>query len=88
MSPFALPNVIEVAEGIPFIELTDWELPKLYALKGEIVRRGVEAITGLTMPIFDKRRFQHGAMDRAEFETKFPTSEAKYRAVFTELFVP
>ncbi len=64
LSPFALPNVIEVAEGIPFIELTDWNVPKLYALKGEIVRRGVEAITGLTMPIFDKRRFQHGAMER------------------------
>ena len=88
LSPFALPNVIEVAEGIPFIELTDWDVPKLYALKGEIVRRGVEAITGLTMPIFDKRRFQHGAMERAEFDAKFPSSEAKYRAAFTSMFVP
>ena len=88
LSPFALPNVIEVAEGIPFIELTDWEVPKLYALKGEIVRRGVESITGLTMPIFDKRRFQHGAMERAEFESKFPSGEAQYRAAFTERFVP
>ncbi|RLS51373.1 MAG: asparagine synthetase B family protein [Planctomycetota bacterium] len=88
LSPFALPNVIEVAEGIPFIELTDWDVPKLYALKGEIVRRGVEAITGLTMPIFDKRRFQHGAMERAEFDSKFPATEGKYRAAFTQHFVP
>lgn len=88
LSPFALPNVIEVAEGIPFIELTDWEVPKLYALKGEIVRRGVEAVTGLTMPIFDKRRFQHGAMERAEFDLKFPATEGKYRAAFTQHFVP
>lgn len=57
-SPYALPDVIDVAEGIPFIELTDWQHDKLYALKGEIVRRGVAAVTGLQMPIFEKRRFQ------------------------------
>ena len=88
LSPFALPNVIEVAEGIPFIELTDWDVPRLYALKGEVVRRGVEAITGMTMPIFEKRRFQHGAMERTEFETRFPATEGKYRTAFTTLFVP
>src|SRR4029079_2801252 len=32
-SPYALPNVIDVADGIPFIELTDWKHDKLYALK-------------------------------------------------------
>jgi asparagine synthase (glutamine-hydrolysing) len=37
-SPYALPNVIEVAEGIPFIALTDWDHDRLYRLKGEIVR--------------------------------------------------
>lgn len=88
LSPFALPNVIEVAEGIPFIELTDWNVPRLYALKGEIVRRGVEAVTGLTMPIFDKRRLQHGAMNREAFDTIFPATEGKYRAAFTSHFVP
>ena len=34
----------------------------LYSLKGEIVARGVKAITGLDMPVFSKRRFQHGAI--------------------------
>jgi len=78
-SPFALPNVIEVAEGIPFIELTDWDHEKLYALKGEIVRRGVEAITGITMPVFEKRRFQHGAAGRDTFDEVFPAVEQSYR---------
>ncbi len=85
-SPYALPNVIEVAEGIPFIELTDWDHSRLYALKGEIVRRGVEAITGLTMPIFEKRRFQHGVVDETGFEQLFSHSEADYRRMLTAAF--
>lgn len=85
-SPFALPNVIEVAEGIPFIELTEWDHQKLYDLKGEVVRRGVEAITGITMPVFEKRRFQHGAVERSDFESVFPKEELAYRTAFAEMF--
>lgn len=85
-SPYTLPNVITVAEGLPFIELTDWHPERLYALKGEIVRRGVAAITGLTMPVFDKRRFQRGAVDAARFQTVFPASEMAYRRAFSSLF--
>ncbi len=85
-SPFALPAVIEVAEGIPFIELTDWDHEKLYALKGEIVRRGVKAITGMDMPVFEKRRFQHGAIDKDGFASIFPKHDAAYRSTFTKLY--
>jgi asparagine synthase (glutamine-hydrolysing) len=85
-SPFALPNVIEVAEGIPFIELTQWSHDRLYALKGEIVRRGVEQVTGLTMPVFPKRRFQRGAAADETFQDLFPRPEAAYRAAFSRLF--
>ena len=85
-SPFALPNVIEVAEGIPFIELTDWDHEKLYALKGEIVRRGVESITGLTMPIFPKRRFQRGVVEDNTFAELFPSDEIAYREAFQRVF--
>lgn len=85
-SPYALPNVIEVAEGIPFIELTNWDPARLYALKGEIVRRGVEAVTGVTMPIFEKRRFQRGAVDAANFEQLFAHTEADYRRMLTSAF--
>jgi asparagine synthase (glutamine-hydrolysing) len=55
-SPFTRPNVIEVAEGIPFVELTNYQVKSLYALKGEIVSCGVKAITGMNMPVFEKRR--------------------------------
>lgn len=85
-SPFALPNVIEVSEGIPFIELTDWDHGRLYALKGEIARRGIEAVTGLTMPVFEKRRFQNGAADQNTFDNVFPKRELEYRTTFAQLF--
>lgn len=85
-SPYALPNVIEVAEGIPFIELTNWDHEKLYALKGEIVRRGVAAVTGLTMPVFPKRRFQHGAFAEQDATSAFPSHPAAYRRKFEKLF--
>ena len=85
-SPFALPNVIEVAEGIPFVELTGWDHERLYALKGEIVRRGVRAVTGIEMPVFDKRRFQHGAAADDAFDGLFPASANAYRQCFAELY--
>ena len=85
-SPYALPNVIGVAEGIPFIELTDWDHARLYALKGEIVGRGVAALTGLRMPIFEKRRFQRGAIDDDGFADLFPSDPATYRKAFADLY--
>lgn len=85
-SPFALPNVIEVSEGIPFIELTDWDHQRLYDLKGEVVRRGVEAVTGRTMPIFEKRRFQHGAGDESAASRLFPEDPLAYRQAFADVF--
>ena len=83
-SPYALPNVIEVAEGIPFIELTDWDHERLYALKGEIVRRGVRLLTGHEMPVFPKRRFQAGISAEGTVEAMFPSDPALYRRVFQE----
>ena len=52
LQPLHAPDVIEVAEGIPFASLTDYDVPTLYALKGEIVRRGVKAVTGFDMPVY------------------------------------
>ena len=71
-SPFTQPNVIEVAEAIPFAALTGLSVEKLYALKGEIVSRGVKAVTGLNMPVFPKRRFQHGALPRENLRRHLP----------------
>jgi len=85
-SPFALPSVIEVAEGIPFIELTGWDHERLYALKGEVVRRGVRAVTQMEMPVFEKRRFQRGAAAEDAFAALFPTDASAYRQCFAELY--
>jgi asparagine synthase (glutamine-hydrolysing) len=85
-SPFATPNVVAVAEGIPFVELTDWDHERLYALKGEVTRRGVESVTGITMPVFEKRRFQRGAAGQDAFDSVFPSDGNQYRKAFAELY--
>ena len=85
-SPFTRPNVIEVAEGIPFIELTDYSVDRLYALKGEIVSRGIKAITGFDMPVFAKRRFQHGALRVEDLRRHLPAREVDYRKQFLSLY--
>jgi len=81
-SPFTRPGVIETAEGIPFIELTDYDVAKLYSLKGEVVRRGVKAVTGLDMPVFPKRRFQHGAVSVENLRRRLARPEPEYRQRF------
>lgn len=84
-SPFTAPSVVEVAEGIPFASLTNYDVATLYGLKGEIVRRGVAAVTGMQMPVFEKRRFQHGALGRDSLRARLPADEARYREWFAEL---
>jgi asparagine synthase (glutamine-hydrolysing) len=81
-SPYTLPNVIEVSEGIPYIDITNWDHKKLYDLKGQIVSAGVKAITGLEMPVFQKRRFQHGAASESDFGKHFPGKEIAFRKEF------
>jgi asparagine synthase (glutamine-hydrolysing) len=85
-SPYTRPNVMEIAEGIPFAALTQYDVPTLYSLKGEIVRRGVKAVTGLDMPIFEKRRFQHGAMAADALHRRLGGSETEYRRAFTAMY--
>jgi asparagine synthase (glutamine-hydrolysing) len=85
-SPFLRPSVIAVAEAVPFIELTGYDVPRLYALKGEIVSYGVKAVTGFTMPVYPKRRFQHGALPEAAMHQRMPSREAEYRRRFLSLY--
>lgn len=85
-SPYTLPNVIEIAESIPFIEMTEWDHNKLYDLKGRIVSAGVKKITGLDMPVYKKRRFQHGATTESVFDQHFPKSDMAYRKVFQQVY--
>ena len=77
-SPYTLPNVIEISEAIPFI--------KLYSLKGKIVSSGIKKITGFEMPVFTKRRFQHGAISKEGFSRHFPQRENEYRKAFLSIY--
>jgi asparagine synthase (glutamine-hydrolysing) len=85
-SPYLSPDVIEVAEGIPFAALTRYDVPTLYALKGEIVRRGVKAVTGIDMPVFPKRRFQHGAIPVGALQARIGQGESSHRRTFYSLY--
>jgi asparagine synthase (glutamine-hydrolysing) len=85
-SPFTQPSVIAVAESIPFIALTAYDVERLYALKGDIVARGVKAVTGFAMPVFTKRRFQHGAVSEETMQARLPLREAEYRQKFLSLY--
>jgi asparagine synthase (glutamine-hydrolysing) len=84
-SPYTRPSVIAIAEAIPFAELTQGSHDRLYALKGEIVSRGVKAVLGLEMPAFPKRRFQHGSVAAKDVGRIFPQNEARYRRHFEKL---
>lgn len=86
-SPFTQPRVVAVAEAIPFISLTGYEVGKLYELKGEVVSRGVAQLTGLRMPVFPKRRFQHGALSAEALRQRLPFREAEYRKQFLSLYL-
>ena len=84
-SPYTRPSVIAVAEAIPFAELTEGSLQRLYALKGEIVSRGVRQVLGIEMPVFPKRRFQHGSVGAKDVARLFPENELRYRRHFDML---
>jgi asparagine synthase (glutamine-hydrolysing) len=84
-SPYTRPSVIAVAEAIPFPALTEGSHEKLYALKGEIVARGVRSVLGIEMPVFPKRRFQHGSVSATRAARVFPQDEARYRRHFETL---
>lgn len=85
-SPFTRPDVIEIAEGIPFAQLTDYDVPTLYSLKGEIVRRGVRAVTGYDMPVFPKRRFQDGVTSPSARRSRLDGDERTYRQRFLAMY--
>jgi asparagine synthase (glutamine-hydrolysing) len=59
-SPYTTRSVIAQAVAIPFEELLQGSVERLYSLKAQVVREGVEAVTGIRMPVFAKRRFQAG----------------------------
>ena len=85
-SPFTRPAVIAVAEAIPFAALSDMSVDRLYSLKGEIARRGIRAHFGVELPVFAKRRFQHGAIPVNRLRDRLGTREADYRRQYLALY--
>jgi len=86
LSPYTKPSIIAVAEGIPFATLSEMSVDKLYSLKGEIVSRGIKAVTGMDMPVFPKRRFQHGAVAVERLRERLPAKELQYRKQFLAIY--
>ena len=80
-SPFTRPSVVAVAEAIPFAALTAGSHERLYALKGEVLSRGLRRHLGVDVPIAPKRRFQHGAGGEA-LAARLAHPEELYRAHF------
>ena len=78
-SPFTRPAVVAVAEGIPFAALTEGSHERLYALKGEVLRRGLRHHLGVELPVRPKRRFQHGAGGES-LRARFALPPQRYRA--------
>lgn len=60
-SPYTARSVIAAALAIPFEETLGGSVERLYSLKQEVVSAGVKAVTGISMPVYLKRRFQDGA---------------------------
>jgi asparagine synthase (glutamine-hydrolysing) len=87
-SPFTRPAVVAVAAAIPFDELAGGSHEALYALKGEVLSRGVRSVLGLELPRFPKRRFQHGAGDKGELERRFGLPPARYRQHLLAAYAP
>jgi asparagine synthase (glutamine-hydrolysing) len=87
-SPFTRPRVIAVAEAIPFADLTRGSHEVLYALKGEVLSRGVRKVNGLELPVFPKRRFQNGAASPEVFERRFAVPPVRYRRHLADLYSP
>jgi asparagine synthase (glutamine-hydrolysing) len=87
-SPFTAPPVVEVAAAIPFRELAQGDHDRLYSLKGEVVSRGIRQVIGVELPVFPKRRFQHGAISETAFKARLGGDEETYRAHFMSLFPP
>jgi asparagine synthase (glutamine-hydrolysing) len=85
-SPFTRPAVVAVAEGIPFTALSGMSVERLYSLKGEVARRGIQAHFGVEMPVFEKRRFQHGAIPVDGLRERLGTQEADYRRQYHALY--
>ncbi len=86
VSPCTSSRVIAVAEAIPFDALTEGSTQRLYALKGDVLGRGIRLVLGRELPVFPKRRFQQGAMTGPTFRQIFGSHSDRYRHHFLDQY--
>ena len=79
-SPYTVRSVMAEAIDLPFETVLAGSVERLYSLKQEVVQAGVEAVTGIRMPVHPKRRFQDGV--GGESYRQFRVSKAWCRQVF------
>ncbi|MDX1504026.1 MAG: asparagine synthase-related protein [Thermoanaerobaculia bacterium] len=84
ISPFTRPALVELATAIPFDRLARGDHQRLYALKGEILGRGLRQVLDVELPVFEKRRFQRGAVAAPVFPRLFGHDGELYRRHFLE----
>ncbi len=85
-SPFTRPALVALAAAMPFDELAAGDHDTLYALKGELLASGVRQVLGFELPVFEKRRFQHGAVPGETFDRVFDGDREQYRRHFLAQF--
>ncbi|WP_422926174.1 asparagine synthase-related protein [Singulisphaera sp. PoT] len=78
-SPYSTRRAIAKAAAMPFETWLNGDAGRLNTLKSDVVRAGVEAVTGIAMPVFPKRRFQDGA---GESYRQWKVSKSWCRQVF------
>lgn len=79
-SPYSVRSAIAAAVAIPFEQVLGGSIERLYTLKADVVAAGVQAVTGIEMPTFPKRRFQDGV--GGETYRQWKVSKAWCRQVF------
>ena len=79
-SPCTERKAIAAALAIPFEQVLGGSVERLYTLKSEVVKSGIEMVTGIAMPTSPKRRFQDGV--GGESYRKWRVSKAWCRQVF------
>jgi asparagine synthase (glutamine-hydrolysing) len=79
-SPYTVRSAIAAAVSIPFEQVLNGSVERLYALKQEVVCAGVRAVTGIEMPAHPKRRFQDGVV--SDTYRRWKVSKSWCRQVF------